>query len=121
MSPTKYKLLVPQSKATISLFTIYGLQIATGYQRIVIGDRGPYIEFEDKDILLKNTYMPESELWRTHNSSAFYIELRTIDSSNIKIYGQLRKVDYADYKLGYYYISPYDLRSIGNQILIKDL
>jgi len=113
-----FKLLVPHSKTTKKLFTLYGLLLAHHYERIVIGDRGPYIEFQE--ILLENTYVPKTELWRFYSSSAYYLELRSRDNSNIKIYGQLKRVDYADYLPGFYYISPYDLRDENGHELITN-
>jgi hypothetical protein len=37
------------------------------------------------------------------------LEYRSKDDRQIKLYEQLRKVKYADYKIGFYYISPEDL------------
>ena len=121
MNPRKqtYKILVPLSKTTQTLYTIYRLPLAHQYERMVIGDRGPYLEF--REILLENTYVPSEQLWRFNNSTAYYLELRSRDNSNIKIYGQLRRVDYADYLPGFYYISPYDLRDENGHVLIENI
>jgi hypothetical protein len=40
--------------------------------------------------------------WRENNNEVYYWEYRTED--NVKIYEQIRKVQYADYKLGHYYV-----------------
>jgi hypothetical protein len=37
------------------------------------------------------------------------VEWRTKDQSNVKVYEQSRTVDYADYRVGLFYISPFDL------------
>lgn len=37
-----------------------------------------------------------------------YVEWRTKDQSTVKLYEQSKTVDYADYKVGLFYISPLD-------------
>jgi hypothetical protein len=37
------------------------------------------------------------------------VEWRTKDQSKVKVYDQKRTVEYADYKVGLFYISPFDL------------
>jgi hypothetical protein len=86
-----------------------GLAIARGYTRIVIGRRGPYVEFSDTQIDHFHFHIPENQMWRLSNKNVFYIEYRTKDTSNVKIYYQTKIVDYADYKIGMYYISPFAL------------
>lgn len=95
-----------------------GSLIAIGYSRIVIGDRGPYVEFNESNI--KTTMrIPDNEQWRLRKQSfCYYAEFRTI-LTNIKIYYQFRPVDYADYKPGFYYISPFDLYNKENKVLIE--
>lgn len=83
------------------LSTRSGAHVATGYTRIVIGDRGPYVEFEDRHL---NT----SEFCHCSEAHYYYIELRTL-IDDVKTYAQLRRVDYADYVPGRYYISPFEL------------
>ena len=40
------RLKIPlEGDETLQLYTKSGTKVATGYERIVIGDRGPYIEF----------------------------------------------------------------------------
>jgi len=102
------RILVPLSKSIINLYSKSGFIISDGYDRIVIGKRGPYIEFQNNQLYWSQIYVPDDQLWRLDNSSVYYIEYRTI-SDNIKIYFQQRIVDYADYKIGKYYISPFEL------------
>jgi hypothetical protein len=90
----------------IPLYTEFGGLVATSYNRVVVGDRGPYVEFEGLNI---RTETPEGEGWRYHSDVAYYIHLRALGRAPIKIYRQLRTVAYADYKVGLYYISPFDL------------
>jgi hypothetical protein len=37
----------------------------------------------------------------------------------VKVYGQKRTVDYADYKVGLFYISPFDLFVEGEPVITK--
>jgi len=89
-----------------------GLILAKGYKRIVYGNRGPYIEFEDKYIKFDNIYIPNNANWRLNSNKSFYIEYRSKCESFVKIYFQKKLVSYANYKIGKYYISPYELKNI---------
>lgn len=88
-----------------------GLQLANGYNRVVIGERGPYVEFQHDHLYMTNLFVPEKEQWRLDptNSKIYYHEYRSIDDAYVKVYYQLKTVAYADYKIGLYYISPFDL------------
>ena len=92
---------------TTILCTLTGLPLAIGYNRIVFGKRGPYIEFDKKHLIPENIKLVEQ--WRVDSDNAYYIEYRTIDNANVKIYHQSKVVTYADYKIGLFYISPEDL------------
>jgi len=80
--------------------------IASGFTRIIFGGRGAYIEFDNTHIIKSILYIPEKEKWRINSKIAYYIEYRINDLTNAKVYFQKRIVDYADYKIGYFYISP---------------
>ncbi len=75
-----------------------------GYNRIVIGDHGPYIEFDKNHLKIK-----ERQEFRLNNKSVKYIWYTLENNSNIKIYYQINKVKYADYKINKYYVSPFDI------------
>jgi hypothetical protein len=92
-----------------TFITRSGLVIARGYNRVVSSERGSYYEFEDDFILKNNISMPDAELWRLDNQFAFYHEFRTKDSEFVKLYHQQRLVDYADYKVGKWYVAVDDL------------
>lgn len=94
----------------------FGNIIAKGYTRIVIGDRGPYIEFKPIQLYGEKIYLPKNQEWRVNSTKAYYVEYRTLNS-NIKIYYQLKLVKYADYKLKMCYISPFELY-VYNQVII---
>ena len=50
---------------------------------------------------------------------AIFLEWRTKDQINVKVYDQKRTVDYADYKVGLFYISPFDLFVEGEPVITK--
>ena len=47
------------------------------------------------------------------------MEWITKDQSSVKVYDQKRSVDYADYKVGLFYISPFDLFVEGEPVITK--
>jgi hypothetical protein len=99
-----------------------GLHVATGYTRIVIGGRGPYIEFLPGHLIWDSLQIPDEEKYRLEHpwkEKVFYVEWRTNDESRVKVYEQKRSVDYADYKVGLCYISPFDLFVDGEQVIAK--
>ena len=59
------------------------------------------------------------EYWKIHCERRFSLECRTKDQSNVKVYEQSKKVDYADYKVGLFYISPFDLCVEGEPVIMK--
>jgi hypothetical protein len=88
-----------------------GEEIFANYSRVVIGDRGPYIEADLQDVILDNLFIPEKEKYRVENkwwwNRVYYLEFRT-KHSGAMVYWQRRTVKYADYIVGKWYISPYD-------------
>jgi len=85
-----------------------GLPICTGFTRLVIGGRGAYLEFEKCHFHSENLYMPDNQKWRIKHSKCYYLEYRT-KTDYVKIYYQKKTVNYADYKVKKFYISPDDL------------
>lgn len=102
----------------LSLYSKSGALLANGYTRVVIGKRGPYVEFNDSQIQKDNFTIPKEELYRLTNRVAFYVEYRSTDPSNVMLYYQKRTVAYADYRIGMYYISPFDLVMTDNYPVI---
>lgn len=94
---------------TLVFFSKSGLHLATGYTRVVIGGRGPYVEFYQRQMVMNSFSMPEKEEWRINSPQSFYVEYRSKCDSNVKLYVQKRLVKYADYLIGYCYLSAYDL------------
>jgi hypothetical protein len=91
------------------LYSSSGNLLAVGYTRIVFGGRGPYVEFDDSQILKHKFEIPKEQEYRLTNLTTFYLEYRSKDESYVKLYHQKKRVKYADYKIGMYYISPFDL------------
>jgi len=79
---------------------------ADGYERVVHGGRGDYVELtkEQIKVFLKshfNQTIPD----KLSNEDFFYYWLEPIGREE-KIYWQCNLVGYADYKINFYYISP---------------
>jgi len=119
MTNYEERLLIPISgPQTIKLYTPSKTLICNGYQRIVIGDRGPYIEFDSHHIIKDSMRIPESCKWRINHRGCYYIEYRTCDDSYVMVYYQKKLVDYANYRPAFYYISPFDLVDENSQEII---
>jgi hypothetical protein len=100
--------------------TATGLHVATGYTRIVIGGHGAFIEFDPKQVIVANLHIPPDALDRLKEpkrSYVYYLEWRTNDEANVMFYEQLKTVDYADYKVGMMYASPFELYVNGKPII----
>lgn len=113
--------LIAPTECNWEFLTGSGLIVARGYTRVVIGKRGPYIEFEDSHIITATVKMPENQKWRLESkySYVFYDEYRSIDESQVKFYKQRKEVDYADYKINMWYASPFALSTKEQPLLIK--
>lgn len=88
------------NQTKVDLYTYSGLFLLRGYERIVIGKRGPYVECKSSQIKMNVIEVPENQHWRFYNKNAFYLEYRTNDEAYVKLYKQLKEVDYADYQIG---------------------
>lgn len=105
---------------------------AIGYVRIVYGDHGPYIEFTKNQIKAKlfSKYNNNVDII-PQNPRYYYYWLYPENNNDVKVYLQLKTVHdlpnapkrrdgrksnfdriegYADYKVGYYYVDPYELK-----------
>jgi hypothetical protein len=101
----------------VSLWLPARVRIATGYLRVVVGDRGPYIELATEQLRQRRLYVPPAARWRFASATAFYEEYRT-RPDEIMVYHQRLPVTYADYRVGHWYISPFDLRDRHGRVLI---
>lgn len=76
------------------------------YTRIVVGAHGPYVEFDNMDVLVELT-IPRDQMWRGSGKYKIkYHHYAPVDRDE-KIYYQVAPVDYADYKVYKMYIDFY--------------
>jgi hypothetical protein len=86
-----------------NLYTTSSLLIARGYDRVEVGDRGPYVEFNLEQIV-------HDSIHRIHAAHYYFDEYRSNCPSNVMVYLQRMPVSNANYVIGKYYISSSDLR-----------
>lgn len=102
-----------EKKKRTPLFSKSGLLISTDYERVVIGDYGAFIEISPKQIVNSSLKVKEGQEYRIvdrHFSERVkYHWYTTKDNTDTKLYYQQKTVDYADYKVGYWYVSPYEV------------
>ena len=91
------------------LLTSKSTHLSNGYERVVIGDYGAFIEMSDVQISRCLITQPGQEFRLDKKYNVKYQWLTVKDGSEIKVYYQLREVSYADYKPGMYYVSPYEI------------
>jgi hypothetical protein len=109
------------------LYNLSNNLVAFDYCRIIYGGRGEYIEFDECSLNWDIIFIPNNQkmkntfkfnvLW-LHSNLTYYDEYRTNDKSYVKIYYQRAKVSYADCKIGFYYISVYNIVDLNDQHLI---
>jgi len=119
--PTKYtdRLRLPvKGSEEIKFFTSIGLEVATGYERVVFKGRTPYIEFAELRMNKDNIFVPNAQKWRINNAASPYVEYRSRDYCNVKI--MLWKQN-SELKAGMFYVSPFELKSDQIPVLIEPL
>jgi len=114
------RLHIPLEGNDRDFYTADNTLVATGYVQVVIGQRGPYIEFEGDHLVGDNITVLAEHAWRLNSKNCYYIELHSNDEASVKIYYQTKTVDYADYRVNYYYISPFELYDEFGLCLIED-
>jgi hypothetical protein len=115
-----YNLLISKDGCNkTQLFTKSKTLVCNGYSRVVIGGRGPYVEFSEDQIAMPSFFVPKEQLYRFFDKRIYYMEFRSNDKSNVKLYYQLRTVSYANYKIGMLYISPNDLYIDTGECIIQ--
>lgn len=90
----------------IPLYFKDGVQFSSGYERVVHGGRGVYVEFTRDQILVSLRSPFDLPVPRKITPELFYYHWLIPMGRTEKIYWQINIVKYADYKIGYYYISP---------------
>ena len=98
---------------TTKLETRSGTVIASGYNRIVIGDYGAFVEFSRAQANAHHLKIKEGQSYRIEDpryaEHVKYLWLTADDDSDVKVYDQKRSVEYADYKPGMLYVSVYEV------------
>ncbi len=90
----------------IPLYFKDGVPFASGYERVVHGGRGAYVELTKDQILVSLKSHFDTPVPDTITTAPFYYHWLEPKGRTEKIYWQINTVKYADYKIGYYYISP---------------
>jgi hypothetical protein len=133
----RFMKLPEEGSKDIELWIPSGPLFSRGYERVVYGDHGPYLEFRKHHILLdllSKQGLNIIKLPDQNKCKIYYIGLYPVFNKksfkNIKVYWQIKPVldkpnaprredekpscfnrveGYADYKRGMYYINPYKL------------
>jgi len=94
-----------------------GVLFADGYERVVHGGRGDYVELarEQIQVSLQSHFKQELPL-ELSDEEFFYYWLEPTEREE-KVYWQCNQVHYADYKRNFYYISPKLLMPFDNKEL----
>lgn len=95
-----------------------GELVCKGFDRIVIGDYGAFVEFSESQIPSEGFVVIKGQEWRSEekykNTKYDALTTRSFRMLTLKdgaplIYKQKRLVPYADYVIGKYYIGVYDV------------
>jgi len=93
-----------------NLYTTSGLLLARGYDRVSVHGREPYVEFNHDQIV-------HDSIRKIHTAHFYFDEYRSNCPSCVLVCLQRMTVSHADYVVGKYYISPFDLcDECGRQI-----
>lgn len=71
---------------------------------MVFGGRGPYVEITETQMQHENLHLI------TNVRHVYFHEYRSNCTANVMVYLQRRTIAYADYRVGLYYISPFELQ-----------
>ncbi len=93
--------------AIIPIYLESSTLIAIGFERIVHGGRGDYVEILPEQMCTPAICLPLPVNEQKHY---YFIEHRVVTNMKIIVYEQLHRVYYADYIPGMYYISPMYLK-----------
>lgn len=93
------------------LYTLAGDKVANLYSRIVIGDYGAFIEIPDNAIIKDALIIQPGQEYRLaaprFAENVKYIWYTDRQKTGAKFYYQKKTVEYADYRVGRWYVSPY--------------
>jgi hypothetical protein len=128
--------LTEKGNSLTEFYSTSGTLLFTGYERIVYGDHGPYLEFTLQNIRCKlkskfGNYIDFNNL-PGEDFKYYYYWLQPVCDPKIKVYLQIKTVHnlpnapkrddgkpscfnraegYADYKRGFFYVDPYSLHT----------
>lgn len=98
----------------VTLYTLDGTAFAHGYERVVVGDYGAFLEMSPRQMIRSVLMIRKGQEYRQKDPAyadhVKYLWLTVRDSSGIILYYQKKTVTYADYKPGLLYVSPYEVR-----------
>lgn len=110
-------LAAPEYKSTgrleLPVRFLDGNAFLSSYNRMVIGNHGPYIEFAETDIMQFVVMKVIHETWRPAFDKAKYVWMTPVIDGipqEVKVYHQRWPVKYADYVKDRLYVSPYQLK-----------
>ena len=95
--------------------TLHGTDLARGFTRVVRGTRGTYVEIAQDELLHSSLSIPDSAKWRLDSEregDIYYYEYRVRDVGYAKLYLQVKRVAYADYIPGMWYVALEDLQPL---------
>ena len=107
--PYSKRIAIPLEGQKLALHSSTGVPLARAYTRIVIGGRGPYVEFSEDQLVMESFEIPKELEYRLTSEVVYYVEYRSKDDAYVKLYHQTKTVAYADYFIDMFYISPFDL------------
>jgi hypothetical protein len=113
IEPVEARLTIAACGDAVNLYSKSGTMLVTGYERVVFGKRGPYLEMTEAQMVSRNLRHCDEQ------RHVYFKEFRSTDDSNVMVYHQRRKVAYADYRVGMWYISPDDLVTQDGQPVIR--
>lgn len=110
---------LPLNGSDVAIYANNGVLICKGYTRIVIGDYGAFIEFSSEQANKDDFIIQPGQEYRIRDprySKNVKYNWLTIEDTELKIYEQKKGVTYADYRPGYYYISPHEELVFGYEL-----
>lgn len=121
MSTKKYEIVKSESivHKGRTLYRIKALKtfcVACTAMSIVVkkGELGGFVEFDETQVIKQNIKVKAGQEYRyndkQYSENVKYLWLTAKDNSDCKIYFQKKTVNYADYKEGMFYISPYEVK-----------
>jgi len=90
---------------------------ADGYERVVHGGRGDYVELTKEQIKVQLVSKFNQPLPKELSNEQFFYYWLIPEGREEKVYWQCNLVGYADYKRNFYYISPKLLKPFDSKEL----